>query len=94
MPPYAMITKDHMKFVLAGKKKLMLMEDVRFVNVPTFDEVSVKQMYKDVVSQEDVAAYFPDKYPKGMQCNRAYMFNIWNTLYPDQVKKVIQHANE
>ena len=83
MPPYAMITKDHLKLVLAGKKKLMKMEEVRFVNVPTFDEVSVKLLYEKVITNDDVIPYFPDKYPKGMQCNRAYMFNIWNTMHPD-----------
>ena len=69
------------------------MSEVRFVNVPSFDEISVKALYKQVVSDPKIAEYFPSKYPKGMQCSREYMFNIWNTKKPDEVKAVIDHAN-
>ncbi len=33
MPPYEMITKDHMKAILSGKKELLKMDKVRFCNV-------------------------------------------------------------
>ena len=26
--------------------------------------------------------------------DKTYMYNIWNTVHPDQVKSVIEHANE
>ena len=26
--------------------------------------------------------------------DKTYMYNIWNTIHPDQVKAVIEHANE
>ena len=29
--------------------------------------------------------YFPDMYAKGRGCYRDYMFNIANTMYPDEV---------
>ena len=38
--------------------------------------------------------YFPDKYPKGKVCEKAYMYNVWNTRYPEDVKAVIEHANQ
>ena len=82
-----------MKEVLSGKKKLLKMSEVRFINVPTYDEVSVKALYDKVVSNPDIAVYFPSKYPKGMQCSREYMFNIWNTKEPEQVQAVLKHAN-
>ena len=40
-----------------------------------------------------MAELFPDKYPKGRQCCRTYMYNVWNTLYPEDVMAVINHAN-
>ena len=37
--------------------------------------------------------YFPDKFPKGSQCDKSYFFNVWNSMHPEQVSKVIEHAN-
>ena len=64
--PYHMCTKDFLKRVLKDEKKLLKMTDVKFVNVPSFDEISVKALYNKVISNPDVAIYFPTKYPKGM----------------------------
>ena len=41
-----------------------------------------------------MARYFPDSYPKGRMCDRSYMYNVWNTLHPEDVKAVIAYANE
>ena len=40
-----------------------------------------------------MASLFPDKYPKGRQCCRQYMYNVWNSIHPDEVKAVIDFAN-
>ena len=37
--------------------------------------------------------YFPDKWAKGTQCDKKYFFNVWNTIFPQQVKQVMDHAN-
>ena len=42
MPPSHMITKEFLKEVLTGEKKLLKMRDVKFVNVPAYDEIGVK----------------------------------------------------
>ena len=94
MPPYAMVTKDHLKHVLAGRKMLLKMSEVSFCNPPTYDELSVKGLYDKVVKQPGMALLFPNRYPKGRQCERAYMFNCWNTKHPHQVTAVIEHANK
>jgi len=88
-----MVTKDHLKSVLAGKKRFLKIKDVRCCNPPIFDEVSVTNLYQKVIKQSGMADLFPDKFPKGRTCCRAYMFNCWNTLHPDQVQQVIQHAS-
>ena len=77
-----MVTKDHLKAVLQGKKKLLKMHQVKFVNPPFFSEIGVKNLYAKVILQPGMAVYFPDKYPKGQQCDKAYMYNVWVTLYP------------
>lgn len=47
--PFDMIDKQFLKDVLAGKKDLLLMDDVKFVNIPKFDELSVKNLYKRAI---------------------------------------------
>ena len=93
MPPEKMITKDHMKLVLTGKKDFLKMNQVKFINVPAYDEIGVKAMYSKVMQMEGMERYFPSKYPKGTQCEKGYLYNVWNSLHPDVVKKVIDHAN-
>ncbi len=48
MMPYKQVTKDFLKEVLTGKKKLLKMNDVKFINPPLFDEIAVKNLYEDV----------------------------------------------
>ena len=93
MLPYKMVTKDYLKEVLQGRKKMLKMNEVRFINPPLFDEIAVKHLYHDVSQQALVRDYFPDEFPKGCQCDRSYFYNIWNTKYPEQVKETIDHAN-
>ena len=65
MLPYKMVTKDFMKDVLQGKKKLLKMHQVKFINAPLFDEIAVKHLYADVSKLPLTKDYFPDEFPKG-----------------------------
>ena len=94
MLPYHQVTKDFLKDVLQGKKNLLKMDQVKFVNVPAFDEIGVKYVYQKVLQLDGMAQYFPDKFPKNTQCDKSYFYNVWNTIYPAQVKEVIQYANK
>ena len=60
-----MVTREYMKDVLQGKKKLKKIHEVSFINAPPFDEIGVKNIYDDVVKQEKMKDYFPDSLPKG-----------------------------
>ena len=86
MPPYDMITKDFLKEVLKDEKALLKMKQVNFCNPPAYDEIGVKALYIKVVAMPNMAKYFPTKYPKGRQCDKGYMYNIWNTIHPDDVQ--------
>ena len=91
--PYDQINKDFLREVLKGKKKLLKMKEVNFCNVPSYDEIGVKALYEKVVKLPGMPHYFPDKMPVGKQCCKSYFYNIWNTIYPDDVQAVINHAN-
>ena len=93
MPPFHQITKEFLKAVLQGHKKLLKISVVKFINAPSFSEIGVKNIYYDVIKQPKMRDYFPDKLPKQCQMDRHFFFNIWATLYPQDVEYVIKHAN-
>ena len=92
MPSYEMFTRDFGKALLKGDKKLLKLREVQFVQVVKYDELSVKKLYDDLIQLPAMADYFPEKYPKGRQCDRDYMFNVANTLHEEIVTEIIQHA--
>ena len=92
MPSYEMFTKDFAKSIFCGDKKLLKLREVKFIAVTKYDELSVKNLYEDFLELEGMSDYFPDKYAKGRQCDREYMFNIANTVHPAVVEELIGHA--
>ena len=80
--PYDMLTKDMLKDILAGGKKLLKLKDVDFISAPKYDEISVKSLYRHLIELDGMKDYFPNKYAKGRCCDREYMFNVANTLHP------------
>ena len=52
---------------------------VKYIDVPHYDELSVKNLYDKFLQLDGMHQYFPDKYAKGRQCDREYMFNVANT---------------
>ena len=50
-----MVTKDFLKDVLQGRKKLYRMSEVRFCNPPLYDEIGVKALYDKVVKLEGMS---------------------------------------
>ena len=94
LPDEGVVTKDFLKDVLVGKKQLFKKTAVSTVEVPHYDELSVKNIFPSFQHDPVFKSYFPDKFPKGKGPPRDYMFNILNTLYPDYLKEIMQHANE
>ena len=89
-----MINKDFLKQVLTEEKELIPIADVKFINVPMYDELSVKRLWPDMQNSPDFMRFFPDNLPKGRLPDRDYFFNVMNTVNPEYTSKLIQHANE
>ena len=89
-----MVNKDFLKQVLNNKKKLLKLKDVKWVNPPKYDEISVVNLYPKYQADADFMAFMPNHQPKGKLPDRAYFFNVLNTLYEEQVQKMIEHANQ
>ena len=92
VPTYEMFTKDYAKELFQGNKKLLKLSEVKLIAVTKYDELSVKNLYDNFMTLEGMKDFFPDKYPKGRQCDREYMFNIANTLYEEITNELINHA--
>ena len=88
-----MINKDFLKQVLNNHKKLLKLKDVKWVNPPKYDEISVANLYPKYAMDPAFMAYMPDHLPKGKFPDRTYFFNVMNTLYEDGVQAMIAHAN-
>ena len=94
LPDESVVNKDFLKQVLAGEKRLLPKAEVTHVEVPHYDELSVKALYPMFKKDADFMAYFPDKYPKGKGPPRDYFFNVLNTLHTDYLAQVMAHANQ
>jgi len=79
--------------VITGDKCLLEMNKVKFVNVPRYDELGVKNVMPLMKDDKDFLKYFPDQLPKGRTMDRIYFWNILNTLRHDYAQNLIKHAN-
>ena len=89
-----MMIKDFIKDIFAGKKSLMKLSAVKMVSVKKYDEISVKALYGKLVGLPNMAQFFPDKYSKGRQCDRDYLFNIAQSVHPDVIKELLDYAHK
>jgi hypothetical protein len=69
------------------------MSELKSVNVPKFDELSVKNIFPLIRQDAEVMKYFPDEYPKGREPDRTYTFNVLNTMRNQYVQDIIKHAH-
>ena len=72
----------------------MELSKLRPINVPLYDELSVKKFYPMAQADKTVMRFLPDPRVDGRLPDRTYFFNILNTVHPEYMKKVIEHANE
>ena len=80
--------------MLVGKKQLMKKKDVIAIEVPFYEELSVKALYPELRKDAQMMSFFPDKYPNNKAPPREYFFNILNTIHPDYLGGLMQHANK
>ena len=93
VPPEKFINKDFLKQVMAETKDLLPMARVRTVNVPLYDELSVTKFFPMFQGDEEVMRYLPDPTPDKRLPDRTYFFNVMNTLKPEYMQNIIEHAN-
>ena len=64
------------------------------MQVPHYDELSVRNIYPMFKKDPIFQSYFPDTYPVGKGPPRDYFMNVLNTLEHEYLQKCMGHANE
>ena len=94
VPPEKMLNRDFIKKLLAEDKKLLELRHVVHVNVPRYDELSVKKFWPLMQQDPAFMQYMPDPMPDGRLPEREYFWNVFNTLQTEYVGRLIEHANK
>jgi hypothetical protein len=71
---------------------LLKMTELRPINAPHFDEISVKNIFPKVAKDEAVMRYLPTNLPAGRVIDRTFFFNVLNTVQPKYMLGIIEHA--
>ena len=68
------------------------MQEVKQINVPKLQELSLKSLGASLAGDERLAQYLPDKWQEKGKLDRVWVFNVINSVYPGYLEQVIGHA--
>ena len=81
-----------MRKLFKGEKRAFKATEIKQIQVPLLDELSVKSVLDMVRNDPEVVAYFPDEYLKKLKPDRPFFFNTINTIHEGFLPQLIQHA--
>ena len=76
-----------MKQVLTGEKRLLKKNEVNYIHVPGYEELSASRLWGDLKDDKTFNIYFQDNYANQKAPCRDYFFNMLNTVYPEYLKR-------
>ena len=69
------------------------MNKLKPVNIPRFDELSIKRIMPLIKDDPDIVKYYPDAFfEEGVVADRRYFFDVLATIRPEYVKDMVEHA--
>ena len=80
LPSKTSVNKDFLKKVLSEEKQLLPLADVKYVNVPRYDELSVKRFWPILREDQTFMKFMPDEDYKNTFPERDYFWNIANSV--------------
>ena len=86
------MNKDYLRQIFRDEKKLLGLNDVKYISIPAFDELAVEKIWPMVKEDAEFARLFPDKLSKGKLPQREYFWNVLNTRQPEYVQLLVEHA--
>ena len=93
MPPRKKVTKDFLKEVFAGRKHLIPRAQLRPVEVPKYDELSVVSLIADIMKEKELAKFLPEQRTRADLPDRQFFFNVVITTDPDYLAALLKHAH-
>ena len=72
----------------------MPLKDVKSINMPMYDELSVVNLWPDMQNDANFMLYFSDQMAINCLPERDYFFNIMNSLTGEYAQAIMKHANE
>jgi 5'(3')-deoxyribonucleotidase len=93
VPPISSLTKEWIRMILSGEKKLLKMSEIKPVDVGSFPELSIKAMYKEFADRDDIKPYMPPKVNKNRTVDKEYFWNVVNTIAEEEVDAMVKHAH-
>jgi hypothetical protein len=98
LPPYEVVTIYHLKDLIAGKKKTMSTDNVKYLYCPQYNSLSLKKIFRIIHEQNQmVLDYLPvekeyEKFPRQYILNLIY--SICGDGFRDFVQLAIKERNE
>ena len=84
LPSYGATKINFLRSVLCNKKRVLKQSQVTHMVVPRFEELSVKNLYPDAMSDSEISPYLPDLEKNSNKLpERDYFFAILGSLKPD-----------
>jgi len=94
LPPKKKVTKDFLKEVFFRRKHLIPRAQLRPIEVPKYDELSVVNLIADIMKEKELAKFFPEQRTKADLPDRQFFFNVVNTSDPDYLAALLKHAHD
>ena len=84
-----------MRDILSEAKSCLKQNEVNHMEVPCYQEISVKNLYKDAIKDEMLARYLPTKEQlSGRLPEREFFFGLLCTLRNQYMKDIIADAQK
>jgi hypothetical protein len=65
--------------------------ELKQLTIPRYEELSVKNLYKDAMADPEISQYLPDLEQNASKLpEREFFFNILATIKPDYLKYIIE----
>lgn len=87
LPSYDSTKLAFIRAILQDKKKVFKTTQMLHVNVPRYEELSVKNLYHDVMGDLEVNSYLPELEQSSNKLpEREFFFAILGTVKPNYLK--------
>ena len=78
------------KQLLAGQKKAFKLSEVRRIELPRYDELSIKVLLDMIHNDQAIRVYLRDDVSEDKPPSRNFLANIINSVYPKYLPHVIK----